>query len=85
MRVPPSTVGTTCFSTVRLDTFGVWYLQGYLELVLRTVERMGRLAVSPALYWVTVVRPRLLSIAIGLMLGGYAAWRFDRFEIAPKR
>jgi ABC-type transport system involved in multi-copper enzyme maturation permease subunit len=68
-----------------LDTFGVWYLQGYLNLVLRVIEQLGTSSIPTRLYWITVVRPRLLPIALGILLTAFVAWRFDRFEIAPER
>ncbi len=72
-------------ASLGLDTFGVWYLQGYLNLVLRVIEQLGTSSIPFRLYWVTVVRPRLLPVALGLLLTAFAAWRFDRFQIAPER
>jgi len=67
-----------------LDTFGVWYVQGYLNLVLQVVEQSGTPSVPPHLYWIMVIRPRLAAVVVGLILTAFAAWRFDRFQIAPE-
>jgi hypothetical protein len=68
-----------------LDTIGVWYLQGYLNLVLQSVEQLGTPTIPPRPYWVALVLPRLIAVALGLLLAAFAAWRFDRFQIAPER
>jgi hypothetical protein len=68
-----------------LDTFGVWYLQGYLNLVLQIAKELGSLDIPSHLYWIMIVRPRLASAVLGLILTAFAAWRFERFGIAPKR
>ena len=68
-----------------LDTIGIWYLQGYVNLVVQAVEQIGTPSISPQLYWTLLVLPRLLSVALGLFLAAFAAWRFDRFQIAPER
>jgi hypothetical protein len=68
-----------------LDTFGVWYLQGYLNLVLQIAKELGSIEIPPHLYWIMIVRPRLASAVLGLILTAFAAWRFDRFETAQKR
>ncbi len=68
-----------------LDTIGIWYLQGYVNLVVQAVEQLGAPSISPQLYWTLLVLPRLLSVVLGLLLAAFAAWRFDRFQIAPER
>jgi hypothetical protein len=68
-----------------LDTIGVWYLQGYLNLVVQSVDQLGTPDIPRSLYWVALILPRLLAIALGLILAAFAAWRFDRFTIAPER
>jgi hypothetical protein len=65
-----------------LDTFGVWYVQGYLNLVLQVIRQFGTPVIPPRLYWAMVVRPRLVSVFLGLLLAAFAAWRFDRFQTA---
>jgi hypothetical protein len=67
-----------------LDTFGIWYLQGYLNLVFQVIEQLGVSHVPSRLFWLTVVRPRLVAAGLGFLLVGFAAWRFDRFRIAPE-
>lgn len=68
-----------------LDTFGIWYLQGYVNLVLQVIKEAGSLRISPHLYWIMIVRPRVASAGLGLLVAAFAAWRFDRFEVAPRR
>ncbi|MBN1639902.1 MAG: hypothetical protein JXA09_01610 [Anaerolineae bacterium] len=68
-----------------LDTIGVWYLQGLLDLVLQVADTFGTTQIPARLFWVTVVRPRVVSVCLGLVLAAIAAWRFDRFEVAPDR
>jgi ABC-type transport system involved in multi-copper enzyme maturation permease subunit len=68
-----------------LDTFGVWYLQGYVNLVLQLVLETGLPDVPSHLYWTLVVRPRLASALLGLALTAFAAWRFDRFKSGAER
>jgi hypothetical protein len=68
-----------------LDTFGIWYVQGYLNLVLRVIEQYGTPSIPFHLYWVMVVRPRLLSMALGGLLVTFAAWRFNRTQFSPDR
>lgn len=68
-----------------LDTFGVWYLQGYLDMVLQVAKQTGALDVPASLLWTIVVRPRLACAGLGLLCVALAAWRFDRFQVAPER
>lgn len=72
-------------SDLGLDTMGIWYVQGYLNLVLQMIEQYGTPVISPVLHWIIVVRPRLASIALGLLLAALAAWRFNRFQVASER
>lgn len=62
-----------------LDTFGIWYLRGYLDLVLEVIKQLGTPAISSDLYWITVIRPRLVSAALGIVVATFSAWRFRRF------
>jgi hypothetical protein len=64
-----------------LDTFGIWYLQGYLDLVLEIIEQLGTPVIPSELYWAMVLRPRLVSVLLGLVLAAFAAWRFRRFAV----
>jgi hypothetical protein len=68
-----------------LDTFGIWYLQGYLNLVIQAVEQLGTPEIPPGLYWTALVLPRAIAVALGLLLAAFAAWRFDGFQIAQER
>jgi len=68
-----------------LDTFGAWYLQGFLDLVLQVVKQTGAPEVPASLYWSVVIRPRLACAGLGLLCAAVAAWRFDRFRVAPER
>jgi hypothetical protein len=66
-----------------LDTFGVWYLRGYLDLVLEVIEQLGTPVIPPDLYWGMVVRPRLAAALLGVILAAFAVvrarpWRFRR-------
>jgi ABC-type transport system involved in multi-copper enzyme maturation permease subunit len=67
-----------------LDTFGVWYLQGYLDLVLQVAKQTGAPDVPASLLWTVVVRPRLACAGLGLLCVALAAWRFNRFQVAPE-
>jgi hypothetical protein len=64
-----------------LDTFGIWYLQRYLDLVLEVIEQLGTPVVPPNLYWTMVLRPRFVSVVLGLVLAAFSAWRFRRFAV----
>lgn len=64
-----------------LDTFGVWYLQGYLDLVFAIVDQLGSTVVPDSLLWLVIVRPRLFSMGLGVLLALFAAWRFQHFRI----
>jgi hypothetical protein len=68
-----------------LDTFGAWYLQGFLDLVLQVVKQTGAPDVPASLYWSVVIRPRLACAGLGLLCAAFAAWRFDRFQVASER
>jgi len=67
-----------------LDTFGVWYLQGYVNLVLQLVKEMGSPNIPSHLYWMMIVRPRVASAVLGIILATFAAWRCARFRITPE-
>jgi hypothetical protein len=67
-----------------LDTFGAWYLQAFLDMVLQVAKQTGTPAVPASLYWTVVIRPRLATAALGLLCTALAAWRFDRFQVAPE-
>ncbi|MBN1935675.1 MAG: hypothetical protein JW934_13490 [Anaerolineae bacterium] len=67
-----------------LDTFGVWYLQGYLDLVFTTIEQLGSPAIPVNLFWLAVARPRLFSVGLGVLLALFSAWRFQRFRISSE-
>ncbi len=67
-----------------LDTFGIWYLQGFLDLVLEVAEQTGAPEVPAGLYWTVVIRPRLVCAGLGLLCVALAAWRFGRFRVAPE-
>lgn len=64
-----------------LDTFGIWYLKGYLDLVLEIIEQLGTPVIPSGLYWTMVLRPRFMSAALGLVLAAFSAWRFRRFAV----
>ena len=63
-----------------LDTVGIWYLQGYTELVMQSIEQLGTPVIPSSLYWKMIVRPRLLPIVLGLVLAAFGILRFDRFR-----
>lgn len=63
-----------------LDTFGVWYLQGYLDLIFAVVDQSGSTDVPANLFWLIVARPRLFAAGLGLLMAAFAAWRFRRFS-----
>ena len=67
-----------------LDTFGVWYLQGYVDMVLQVAKQTGAVEVPASLSWAVVIRPRLACAGLGLLCLALGAWRFDRFRIAPE-
>lgn len=68
-----------------LDMFGAWYLQGFLDMVLEVAKQTGSPEVPASLYWTVVIRPRFATAALGLLCAVLAAWRFDRFQVAPER
>jgi len=67
-----------------LDTFGVWYLQGYVNLVLQLVKEVGSPNIPSHLYWMMIVRPRVASAALGFILTAFAVWRCARYKITPE-
>ena len=67
-----------------LDTVGIWYVRGYLSLVLEAIEQLGTPDIPVSLWWGMVLRPRLVTIGVGLGLAACAAWRFDRFRPSPR-
>ncbi len=70
-------------ASLGLDTFGMWYLQGYLELVFQVIEQLGTVLVPSHLFWTIVLRPRLASIGLGLLLAAFSVWQRQRFGAEP--
>jgi hypothetical protein len=67
-----------------LDTIGVWYLQGYVNLVLQLVKEAGSPRIPSHLSWMMIVRPRIAAAVLGVILAAFAAWRCARFRTMPE-